>query len=56
MVQPDIDLNYSAGSYPLTISAESSTDTALLINLPDGTWVCDDDSGGNADPMVRMSV
>lgn len=55
MVQPDIDLNYTAGSYPLTITAESGTDTALLINQPDGSWVCDDDSGGNANPMVRFS-
>lgn len=55
MVQPDIDLNYTAGSYPLTISAESGTDTALLINQPDGTWVCDDDSGDGSNPMVRFT-
>jgi hypothetical protein len=55
MVQPDIDLNYTAGSYPLTISAGSATDTALLINQPDGTWVCDDDSGDGSNPMVRFT-
>ena len=55
MVQPDIDLNYTAGSYPLTIAADSGTDTALLINQPDGTWVCDDDSGDGSNPMIRFT-
>src|SRR5262245_17853588 len=36
---PDFKLYYEAGNYPLTIRAESSADTTLLINLPDGTWV-----------------
>jgi len=52
--QPDIDINYSAGSYPLSIAVDSETDTALLINLPDGSWVCDDDTGGNGNPIVHL--
>jgi hypothetical protein len=52
--RPDIDINYTAGSYPLSIAVNSETDTALLINLPDGSWVCDDDTGGNANPVVHL--
>ncbi|MEM1042481.1 MAG: hypothetical protein AAGI91_07605 [Bacteroidota bacterium] len=55
MERPDLDLNYTAGSYPLRISVDSSTDTALLINQPDGSWVCDDDGGDGSDPLVVFS-
>lgn len=55
MERPDLDLNYTAGSYPLRISVDSSTDTALLINQPDGSWVCDDDSGDGNDPLVQFA-
>lgn len=50
---PDVDLYYStSGSSTLYISAISGEDTTLLINLPDGSWVCDDDSYGDGDPIV----
>jgi hypothetical protein len=51
---PDFQLNYTAGSLPLTIRVESPSDTTLLINLPDGTWMADDDSGGNLNPLLRL--
>jgi hypothetical protein len=51
---PDVRLNYTAGSVALTIKTESSTDSALVINLPDGSWVCDDDSNGNLDAKLRF--
>lgn len=54
LARPDLDLNYSAGTLPLRISVDSSTDTALLINLPDGSWVCDDDGGDGTDPLVHL--
>lgn len=44
---PDFELSFSAGSLPLIISANSGSDTTLLINDPNGNWHCDDD-GGNA--------
>lgn len=53
--RPDLDLNYTAGSMPLRISVDSSTDTALLINLPDGSWICDDDGGDGTDPLVHLA-
>jgi len=51
---PDFKLFYKAGKFPLTIRVESKADTTLLINLPDGTWVADDDSGGNLNPKLKF--
>lgn len=43
---PDVSVNYSAGNvFPLVIRALASFDTTLVINGPDGSWHCDDDSG-----------
>jgi hypothetical protein len=52
---PDFKLYYDAGNFPLTIYAESKGDTTLLINLPDGTWAVDDDSGGNLNPLLKFA-
>ena len=50
---PDLDLYYStSGSTDLYVYAEGEGDTTLLINLPNGDWVCDDDSHGGTDPLV----
>lgn len=44
---PDFELTYTAGStFPLNIYVVSEGDTTLLVNLPDGTWVCADDVQG----------
>ncbi|BDX00827.1 peptidase S1 [Maricaulis maris] len=43
---PDFRLQYNAGSLPLYISAYSSADTTLVINGPDGSWYCNDDTNG----------
>jgi hypothetical protein len=51
---PDFKLYYEAGNFALTVYAESKADTTLLIQLPDGTWVADDDSGGNLNPLIRF--
>ncbi len=40
---PDFRMNYSAGSYALTIYVESYRDTTLVVNTPDGRWHCNDD-------------
>ena len=53
---PDVRLNYSAGSLPLYISVDSSADTTLVINGPDGEWYCDDDGGEyGLNPSVRFN-
>jgi hypothetical protein len=53
----DFTLRYrNAGDYPLIISATSDGDATLAIRAPNGTWHCDDDSGGNLNPMVRIDA
>lgn len=49
---PDLRVNYQAGSLPLTFSANSDADTTLVINGPDGSWSCNDDSNG-LNPRIR---
>ena len=52
---PDVDLNYTAGTYPLNIYVEAEVDTTLVVNAPDGTWYCDDDTHG-LDPLVSFTT
>jgi hypothetical protein len=53
---PDVRLNYRSGSLPLIISANSSADTTLVVNGPDGSWYCDDDGGNNGlNPAIRFN-
>jgi len=58
---PDVKFHYTAevrldGSLPtpLRIFVEAKHDTTLLIKLPDGTWVANDDGGGNSNPQLRF--
>ncbi|MAI89978.1 peptidase S1 [Ponticaulis sp.] len=52
---PDFRLNYNAGDiFPLIISVASADDTTLVINAPDGSWICDDDTDG-LNPVVSLS-
>lgn len=43
---PDVRLNYRSGGFPLFITARSNADTTLVINLPNGQWLCNDDFQG----------
>ncbi|MBX3562905.1 MAG: hypothetical protein KF780_13955 [Sphingomonas sp.] len=53
---PDVRLVYSPTSYPLIISVDSSADTTLVVNAPDGRWYCDDDGGERGlNPSVRFN-
>ena len=52
---PDFDLFYNAGTLPLIIAVNAEVDTTLVINAPDGSWHCDDDSGGGLNPSIRFS-
>ena len=51
---PDFELTYEAGRLPLVFRTLSSVDTTLVINGPDGSWSCDDDSYGDGDAQVRF--
>jgi hypothetical protein len=50
---PDVRLNYTAGSLPLNIYVRAGSDTTLLINMPNGQWACNDDSNG-LNPLVNL--
>jgi hypothetical protein len=53
---PDYRVNYTPGSLPLIISVNSSSDTTLVVNAPDGQWYCDDDGGNQGmNPAVRFN-
>ena len=51
---PDLDLNYTAGSLPLSIEARSGTDVTVLVNAPDGSWHCDDDGGDGTNARLTF--
>lgn len=54
---PDFDLYWTAGSgsLPLVISADSTTDTTLVVRTPGGQWLCEDDGGHNGmNPGLRI--
>jgi hypothetical protein len=51
---PDYRLNYVAGNLPLTFYVRSAADTTLLVNLPNGTWVANDDGDGNLNPVIKI--
>ena len=53
-MQPDVALNYTAGSsFGLYLYAEAAEDTTLIVLGPDG-WYCDDDSHGALNPGVTF--
>jgi len=57
---PDYKVSYDTeGNQDLVIYVTSADDTTLLVNLPNGTWACDDDSysmsEGDGDPLLIFS-
>jgi hypothetical protein len=53
---PDVRINYTSGDYPLIFTVSSDADTTLVINAPDGNWYCDDDAGGDLNPMYHFGA
>lgn len=51
---PDYNLYYTAGSFPLYISATSDSDTVLIVNDPAGNWHCNDDIMESLDSGVSF--
>ncbi len=52
--QPDVRVNYTAGDvFPLSFKVENAVDTTLLVNAPDASWHCNDDTNGT-NPLVRF--
>lgn len=52
---PDYRLHFQPGSLPLIISVNSSSDTTLVINGPDGRWYRNDDGGQGLNPSIRWN-
>ncbi len=54
---PDARLVFNTdGDLPLIISVDSSSDTTLVVNGPDGRWRCDDDGGVRGlNPSIRYN-
>ncbi|MCW5713663.1 MAG: hypothetical protein KIT43_04000 [Bauldia sp.] len=52
---PDVRLDYAAQpNIPLHIFVTAEADTTLVINQPDGTWICNDDTNG-LNPVVSFA-
>lgn len=50
--RPDVRIMYRAsGQLPLQFYVRSNYDTTLVVNAPDGSWWCNDDTDG-LDPAV----
>lgn len=56
--RPDYRLSWTAGpgGRPLIFTVRSAADTTLVVNDASGNWHCDDDGGGNFDPMIRFNA
>lgn len=52
---PDFRLIYTAGANPLRIFVESKGDATLLVNLPNGSWVANDDGGVGVNPQLSFA-
>ena len=51
---PDVIVNFSESGTRLRFYASSSSDTALAVLDPNGSWHCNDDTEGN-DPDVTVT-
>ena len=55
---PDFGVNYTSGAFPTLrfYFVASSGDTTLIINSPNGTWYCVDDSFGTLNPTIDFQA
>ena len=51
---PDLDLYWEGSGSTLYIYVVGGEDTTLLVNMPNATWRCDDDSYGDGDPILSI--
>lgn len=53
---PDVRVFFQGGNFnQINFSALSSADTTLIVNDPNGTWWCDDDSGNGLNPLLSLT-
>ncbi len=53
--RPQYAVNYAGGAAPLYLAATSSADAVMVVNTPDGRWLCDDDSAGQLNPGLMIT-
>lgn len=51
---PAFRLQYTAGNFILRLFFNSEEDTTMVVNAPDGSWHCDDDTGGSLQPLLTF--
>ena len=51
---PDVDLYWdgSGSTLYIYVMSKGDVDATLLVNTPDGGWMCNDDSFGDSDPFI----
>lgn len=54
--EPTANLFWDGQGGPLYVWAESEVDTTIAINLPDGSWACNDDGAGNLNPGLSFDT
>lgn len=53
---PHVRLRFPDGEgAAINLSALSHGDTTLIVNGPDGTWLCDDDGGNGVNPLLALT-
>ncbi|MDZ4766626.1 MAG: hypothetical protein SGI73_18975 [Chloroflexota bacterium] len=51
---PSFNLTVAGTPSELTFFLVAAEDTTLLIRTPDGSYFCDDDTGGNRNPQINL--
>ena len=51
---PTAQLQWNGEGGPLSLLVTSDVDTTLVVNMPDGSWMCDDDSGEGFDAALSI--
>lgn len=51
---PDYIVRYGEPAEHLRFQVRAGSDTTLVVHTPDGAWRCDDDSGGQTNPMLEI--
>ncbi|XBQ16739.1 MAG: hypothetical protein ABL308_02425 [Oceanicaulis sp.] len=54
--EPTLRFEYDGEGAPLFFSVTGDEDVTLLVNGPDGSWMCDDDSLGALDAFVTFEA
>lgn len=51
---PTIEFDWTGSGGALAFYVDSQTDTTLAINMPDGSWRCNDDGGEGLNPALQF--